>query len=63
MSYGPAHVQFWARLTFVNEHAENYVKSHDDLSKAPWRPEFYYKDENRQTYMIWPIAREGDEFG
>ena len=63
MSQYTAYVQFWARLTFVSEPTKVYLDSHADLSKAPLRTDFFYEDETKQGYMIWPIARDGEEFG
>lgn len=56
-------VQFWAKLTFEREHTRQYLESHEDLSNAPYRPGFFYADDETQGYYIWPIAREGDEYG
>ena len=56
-------VHFWARLEFVSESSKTFLESHEDLSKAPWRPSFFYPDVEKQGFMIFPVAREGDEYG
>ena len=63
MSQYTAHVQFWARLTFLSEHSKNYVDGQEDLIQAPWRPGFFYEGETKEGYLIWPMARDGEEFG
>lgn len=54
---------FWARLEFLSDASKAYVESQTDLSKAPWRPGFFYPDVQRQGFDIFPIARDGDEYG
>ena len=63
MGKGNAYVQFWARLTFETEHIVKYLAEHDDLTGAPWRPNFFYPEDARNGYMIFPIAKECGEFG
>ena len=63
MSEYRVHVQFWAKLTFENKKLEQYISDQADLSKALWRPNFVYDLNSKEGYKIWPIARNGDEFG
>lgn len=56
-------IYFWATLRFENEQLLQWLASQVDLSRAPWRPSFFYPGERAQGYMIFPIAREGEEFG
>lgn len=54
---------FWASLEFLNPAVKSYLEGIHDLSGAPWRPGFFYPDIVRQGYDIFPIAREGEEYG
>jgi hypothetical protein len=63
MEFVPPKAQFWAKLTFEDKATEEYLRGEEDLSKAPWRPGFFYPDIIKQGYFIFPVARDGDEFG